>query len=97
VDFEWDEAKRQHVLRRRGIDLLYAARIFRGIVVTNIDDRHDYGERRFQSAGLVGDECFVVVYTERTGVIRLIPAWKGGRREQARYQASLVGRNRTDG
>ena len=37
MEFEWDEAKRQTILSERGIDLLYAARIFDGPVTTEPD------------------------------------------------------------
>ena len=37
-------------------------------------ERGDYGEVRFISLGMVDDECFVVVHTERGGVTRLITA-----------------------
>jgi uncharacterized protein (DUF4415 family) len=41
LDFEWDEDKRQQVIRERGVDILYAAQIFEGDVLTRIDDRKD--------------------------------------------------------
>jgi hypothetical protein len=51
---------------------LYAALIFDGPIVSRIDDRRDYGEVRVVSMGMVGDECFVVVHTQREDRIRLI-------------------------
>jgi len=90
VDFEWDEGKREQVLRQRGIDLLDAALIFEGPVITRVDRRRDYGEVRLISVGMADGQCYVVVHTSRDGVPRLITAWKGGRREQTRYQASLA-------
>lgn len=91
--FEWDETKRQTILSGKGIDILYAARIFNGEVLTAIDDRADYGEVRFISLGMVEDECFVVVHTERNNVTRLITTWKGGRDERSEYQAGIARRN----
>jgi uncharacterized DUF497 family protein len=67
MDFEWDEHKRQSVLLARRVDLLYAALIFEGPVLTRVDDRQPYGEARWISIGLVADECLVVVHTERDG------------------------------
>jgi uncharacterized protein len=92
MEFEWDEVKRQKVIAERQVDILYAALIFDGPVLTRIDDREDYGERRLISLGMVDDEFFVVVYTERQGVTRLITAWKGGRRDRAQYEESITGR-----
>ena len=96
MEFEWDESKRQDVLRRRGIDLLDAALIFENDVITQIDDRRDYGETRFVSLGLADGECYIVVHTERNGVTRLITAWKGGKDDRTRYQESLARRDPAD-
>jgi uncharacterized DUF497 family protein len=95
LDFEWDENKRQQVIRQRGVDMLYAALIFEGVVLTRPDDR-TYGETRQLSLGMVDDECFVVVHTERSGRTRLITAWKGGRDEQRQYQEGLARRDPAD-
>lgn len=65
MEFEWDESKRLRILKERRVDILYAALIFEGDVLTRIDDRRDYGEPRFISLGMVEDECFVVVHTQR--------------------------------
>jgi uncharacterized protein len=65
MEFEWDERKRARVIAEHGIDLLVAAQIFEGPVLTKIDERADYGEVRLISLGLVGNECFIVVHTRR--------------------------------
>jgi len=96
LEFEWDENKRRDVIRKRGVDMLYAALIFEGDVLTRLDDRVDYGEERLISLGTVEDECFVVVHTERNGVIRLITAWKGGRHERSYLEAGLARRDQKD-
>ncbi|MFG1351822.1 BrnT family toxin [Xanthobacter autotrophicus] len=96
MDFEWDENKRQTNIANRGVDLLDAALIFEGPILTRIDDRKDYGEARKIAIGMVDEDCFVVVYTERDGLIRLITAWKGGRHERSQYQAGLARRNSED-
>jgi uncharacterized DUF497 family protein len=54
--------------------------------LTRIDDCQDYGEERFISPGMIGDECFVVVHTKRGDKTRLITAWKGGQDERYTYQ-----------
>lgn len=55
--FEWDENKRKQVVEEHGIDMVYAAQIFDGDVLTRLDDRRDYGEVRLISLGIVDDEC----------------------------------------
>jgi hypothetical protein len=96
VQLEWDETKRQSVIAQRGVDILYAALIFDGPVLSRQDDRHDYGESRYISVGMVDDECFVVVHSPRDGSTRLITAWKGGRDERSIYQKSIAGRDPAD-
>lgn len=96
MDFEWDESKRQLIIEERRVDILYAALIFEGPVLTRKDDRFEYGEERYVSIGLVEDECFVVVHTRRGNAIRLITAWKGGRDERAHHEAGLARGYRED-
>ena len=93
MEIEWDEEKRRLLIERRRVDIVYAALIFEGHVLTRIDDRADYAEIRKVSLGMVGDECFVVVHTARDSAIRLITAWKGGRRERSDYEAGIARRD----
>ncbi|MBB3238077.1 BrnT family toxin [Phyllobacterium endophyticum] len=90
MEFEWDEDKRRQVKQKHGVDLLYAALIFRGPVLTKRDDRADYGEERFISLGMVEDDCFIVVHASRNEVTRLITAWKGGQLDEDQYQARIT-------
>ena len=89
MKFEWDEEKRQRTLEERQVDLLYAALIFEGKTLTREDDREDYGEVRFASLGLVDDVPYIVIHTQRGENIRLISAWKGGRKDYERYKNSF--------
>lgn len=90
MEFEWDENKRLQVLSKHGVDILHAAQIFESRVLTKRDHRHDYGEERMISLGIVDGECFVVVHTERDGITRLITAWKGGRSDHDYYKKSIA-------
>ena len=89
MTFEWDDEKRLQNTSKHGVDLIYAALIFEGPTLTKIDDRLDYGEERFISLGLVDGTAFVVVHTQRGENIRLISAWKGGRKDYEKYQKGL--------
>lgn len=86
MNLEWDEEKRQEVLKTRGVDMLYAALIFEGDTLIREDDREDYGETRFASLGLVDGVPYTVIHTERGENIRLITAWKGGRIDYEKYK-----------
>jgi uncharacterized DUF497 family protein len=88
--FEWDEAKRRRNIVERGVDFRLVTRIFEGRTVEAADDRRDYGEARYRALGRVGDEFFLVVYTWRGPVRRIISAWKVSEDGQRRYQALLT-------
>jgi len=80
--FEWSKTKRADNLNKHGVDL-----VFEGPVLTQIDDRNDYGETRFISVGLIDDVAYVVVHTARGERTRLISAWLGGQKAYGRYKA----------
>lgn len=63
--FTWDPAKNASNVRRHGIALLDAARIFDGPTVERTDDRFDYGEVRIYAIGLVNGIEITVIYTDR--------------------------------
>ena len=86
MSYEFDPDKRERKLSEHGVDLLYAARIFEGPTLEKIDDRRDYREVRWVALGLVDGVPFTVVYTMRGEKMRLISAWKGGRKDYARYK-----------
>ena len=72
MEFEWDEGKRRQGVAKHGVDMVYAALIFEGPVLTVVDDRMVYGEVREISLGLVEGEVFLVVHTQRGEVTRII-------------------------
>lgn len=90
MNFEWDENKNNRNIKKHEVDFEYAALIFEGPVFTSVDSRKNYGEERLISLGMVDDELFVVVHTERNGSTRIITAWKGGRDERSKYQAHVA-------
>ena len=96
MDFEWDETKRQSNIEKHQVDLLDAVLIFESWVLTERDERFDYGETRFRSIGYADDRCYVIIHAERAGRVRLISAWQGGRRDQRKYQTGFARRNPGD-
>ena len=91
MDYEWDETKRLSNIEKHRVDFRIAAFIFEGPFVSEPDMRHDYDEDRFRAVGYVDEECFVVIHVRRENVIRLISAWKGGRRDRRKYQTVFSG------
>ena len=86
IAFEWDEIKAAANVHRHAVPFEYAARIFLDERrLDTVDDRHEYGEARRLTLGRIEERVFVVVYTVRADVIRLISARKANSREVKHY------------
>lgn len=87
MNFEWDENKSERCFQERGFDFAYAAQAFfdpdRAVWE---DTRYVYGEDRYQLMGKIDQRLFVIVYTPRNNVIRIISARKANQREIRRYE-----------
>jgi hypothetical protein len=93
MDFEWDHEKNKANILKHGVGYIDAMLIFETFVLSAVDRRHDYGEQRVRSIGIVDDDCFVVVHTQRGSSVRLISAWKGGTDERELYRAYVSRRS----
>ena len=90
IRFEWDDDKDAANIAKHGISFRQACKIFDGIILTADDDRHDYGEVRQNSIGMLdGLVVIVVTHTDRNGRIRLISARPAKRRERDRYAETI--------
>ena len=67
-----DVVKRAAVLQARGLDLLDAAKVFKGVNATWRDDRFDYGETRYLTAGFLAGQVVLVAWTRRGAYRRVI-------------------------
>jgi uncharacterized DUF497 family protein len=92
--FEWDEAKSQDNLERRGFDFEYAARIFKSDLLEYEDRRRHYGERRMVAIGKIHGAILFVVYTWRGTSRRIISARLASRRERDAYRQAFGKSNR---
>jgi uncharacterized DUF497 family protein len=87
MEFEWDETKSETCFQERGFDFPYAAQaFFDPNRLIRADQRHSYGEERFQLTGRIGSRIFVVVYTPRANATRIISARKANTREVKHYE-----------
>ena len=68
----WGEAKRRVTLAERGLDFAEARLVFAGRTMTLPDERRDYGEPRFITAGWLRDRFVVLVWTPREDGRRII-------------------------
>ncbi len=91
MQFDWDEAKNETNIRQHGIDFADAPVLFNGPMLTDVDDRIEYGEERWISIGMLFNMTVVVVWTERThDTVRIISARKANKHERRRYEAYLT-------
>ena len=89
MKFEWDAAKSEACFEQRGFDFAYALRaFFDPNRVVKQDRRRDYGEDRFHLLGMIERRVFLVAYTVRGAIIRIISARKANRREVKEYEDS---------
>jgi uncharacterized DUF497 family protein len=89
VKISYDPHKRARTLEERGLDFDDAVHVFAGATLDAIDDRKDYGERRWQTYGMLADRLLMVVWTERDGGRHIISMRKANDREQAKYRRQL--------
>lgn len=57
MNFEWDPVKNVENIRKHDFDFTDAWKVFAGVMVTETDDRFDYGETRTVGIGLLDDLC----------------------------------------
>ena len=89
LEFQWDEEKRISNIEERGVDFKDAALIFEGPVIMKEDTRESYGERRFRALGKVDDDYYLVAYTWRGSICRIISAWRVDAEGKKRYEDIL--------
>ena len=85
--FEWDENKRQSNIVKHGFDFLDAWQLFAGDYIKIEAKIGRDGERRCLATGFVYGNYATVIYTERSGVTRIISLRKAGKNERKQYQA----------
>jgi uncharacterized DUF497 family protein len=85
-EFEWDEAKANGNLAKHGVSFEYATRVFLDPDMLEIDvSRAEDKELRRKAIGVVEGRLYVVVFTDRGEVRRLISARRTNAMEQRAY------------
>ena len=85
----FDAVKRNKTFIERGLDFARAGEIFEGLTITMPDQRQEYGEARFITAGWLDERIVIVVWTPRGIARRIISMRKANEREIERYGQSL--------
>lgn len=81
----YDAVKRAATLAERGLDFADAAEVFAGVHATLDDDRIDYGEPRYITAGYLGGRLVVLVWTPRGNARRIISMRHAHGKEERRW------------
>jgi uncharacterized DUF497 family protein len=87
VDISFDAAKSERNVATRGMSFAEAAAFeWDGALIIE-DARQDYGERRFQALGCIGERLHMLVFTPRAGRAHVISLRRANKREIRRYEA----------
>ena len=87
MEFEWDDGKSDDCFTHRSFDFSYAIRAFLDPNrIIRRDRRWDYGEDRYRLLGAIEARVFILIYTMRGSVIRIISARKANRKEVGDYE-----------
>ena len=86
MKISFDPAKRELTLRHRGLDFVDAAEVFASRHATITDDREDYGELRYITAGRLKERLVVLVWTPRSDTRRIISMRYAHAKEEARWR-----------
>jgi uncharacterized DUF497 family protein len=84
-----DPKKRLQTLQERGLDMRRAGEVFAGLHLTRVDDRFDYGEPRYVTAGWLDSRLAVFVWTPRGSARRIISMRHCHEREAKRLRPHL--------
>ena len=90
MQITFDRAKREGTLQERGLDFRQAKEVFAGPHLTRPDERKDYGEARFISAGTLSGRIVIIVWTPRGKARRIISMRKANEREIKRLAPHLA-------
>ncbi len=85
----FNRQKRDLTLQERGLDFADAKKVFASRHATLPDDRKDYGEDRFITAGMLDNRLVVIVWTPRGVARRVISMRHAHAKEERRWRLHL--------
>jgi uncharacterized DUF497 family protein len=86
MEIEYDPAKNERNIERRGLSFDLAAGFDFETALIRPDLRHDYGESRYQAYGMIGSRLHFLAFSLRNGAIRIISLRKANTREVRFYE-----------
>lgn len=86
--------RKKENLRKHSLDFIDAPTLFSGPMLTQLDNREDYGELRWIGIGILESLCVVIAFTERSDgeVIRIISMRKALSYERKAFEKTLKDR-----
>lgn len=79
--YDWDIDKAEANLAKHSVPFEEVYGFRWETAIEREDRRYDYGERRMQALGKIGDRDHVLIYTLRGDTIRIISLRKANKRE----------------
>ena len=91
MPISWDEAKNRTNRLKHGVSFETARHVFDDPLHISVPDRHEHGEERWKTIGLVGPVVILLVvhtYGEENGeeFVRIISARKANSFERGQYE-----------
>jgi len=103
LNYEYDVLKNLSNFAKHGLKLEQVIEFEWETALIRQDQRRNYPETRFQATGYISDRLYVLVFCERTDLIRVISLRKANHREinsyaktETKYTASDNERRRKD-
>ena len=90
MQITYDPAKCERNTAERGLSFELVRAFDWSAALVLEDQRHAYGERRFQALGFIGDRLYMLVFTPRPGAVHVISLRKANKREVTGYEQSQV-------
>jgi uncharacterized DUF497 family protein len=96
VKISYDPSKRADTIKYRGLDFADAAEVFAGHYTVAPDNRRDYGEPRFISAGYLRGRMVVLVWTPRGDARHVISMRYCHVKEERLWRANMGKRDKAE-
>lgn len=91
TEYEWDPRKARANLAKHGISFDAVADFDWSSAIEIEDDRFEYGEERTLAIGPIKGVLFVLIYTSRDEVARIISLRRATPRERRDYEKAQAG------
>ncbi len=90
ADISFDPIKSLRNEAERGLSFSLVQQMDWDSALMKEDLRKDYGERRFQALGFIGDRLHAVVFTPREDKLHIISLRKANAREVKHYEQTQI-------